>query len=207
MSTKKFIFPPHCTPTSSNSSSSSLSVESCCDGKGKRKRDGKGSNVLFLVRKLCYNEVPRKLKPREITSFLAVFVSLPHNSSTSFQIAWNYSRVHVYTNHHFLWSDIQLSKGHLNKDRVIEVELIDKSGVAQSEKMFYRSAPFLGVKQCPHQGCTYVALMRNCPTHPKCKLARSDNCPVEFVYMFPHEYQEDHRPRSDRWHCTSRKAD
>ena len=94
-----------------------------------------------------------------------------------------------------MWSDIQLSKVQLNKDRLIEVELIDKNG---KTKVFYRSAPCLGVKQCPKQNCTYIAPVgerRPCSNHPKYKLVRTENCPVEFVYIFPQKFHEDHR----RW--------
>ena len=38
-------------------------------------------------------------------------------------------------NPHYLW---QFSKGQLNKDRLIEVELVDKDGQTEKEKMFYK---------------------------------------------------------------------
>jgi len=44
---------------------------------------------------------------------------------------------------HFLWEDIQLSKGKLSKDRLVEL-LIDNDMV----QLYYRSAPCNGVKQC-----------------------------------------------------------
>ena len=51
-STEKSIPQEKYSHTSSNSSSSSISGEIVSEGKGKQKRDGKGSNILLLVRKL-----------------------------------------------------------------------------------------------------------------------------------------------------------
>ena len=39
---------------------------------------------------------------------------------------------------HYIWPDIQLSKRQLNKDRLIEVQLVDKDGQTEKEKMSYR---------------------------------------------------------------------
>ena len=54
---------------------------------------------------------------------------------------------------HFIWKDIviQLSNSQLNHDRLITVEI----GCKRVE-VFYRSAPCLGVKYCPQEGCSYV---------------------------------------------------
>ena len=102
-------------------------------------------------------------------------------------------------NPHYLWSDIQMSKGQLNKDRLIDIELVVEGGEIKKEKFYYRSAPCLGVKVCPHNDCTYTAPIREkrpCPIHPECKLVRSEPpCPVEFVYIFPQKIHNDHR----RW--------
>ena len=97
------------------------------------------------------------------------------------------------SSNHFLWSDIQLSKGQVNKDRLIEVEIGDKK-----ESVFYRSASCLGVKMCPEAGYNYLAPIRekrNCKTHTEQKLVRSEGCQVEFVYIYPQEFDKDHR----RW--------
>ena len=46
-------------------------------------------------------------------------------------------------NDHFLWDDIQFSKGSLNKDRMIQTVIKN-----QNEIVFYRTAPCNGVKMC-----------------------------------------------------------
>ena len=81
----------------------------------------------------------------------------------------------------------------MNKDRLIEVEIGDKK-----ESVFYRSASCLGVKMCPEAGYNYLAPIRekrNCKTHTEQKLVRSEGCPVDFVYIYPQEFDKDHR----RW--------
>ena len=83
---------------------------------------------------------------------------------------------------HFLWNDIQLSKGQLNKDRLINVEINGKS-----EEVYYRSAPCQGVKYCPTDECTHIVPIRDkrkCPEH-NTALERTYSCPVEFVYIHP----------------------
>lgn len=76
---------------------------------------------------------------------------------------------------------MQLSKGKLNKDRDIEVNIAGKS-----EKVFYRSASCNGVKRCSVEECTYTVPIRekqSCPIH-KCSLVKTENCPKEFIYIF-----------------------
>ena len=71
------------------------------------------------------------------------------------------------SDHHCMWKDIQLSKGNMNKDRLIEIEIGDNK-----ENVFYRSAACQGVKMCPEIGCTYVAPIREkkgCKTHTQQK--------------------------------------
>ena len=93
-------------------------------------------------------------------------------------------------NSHYLWNDIQFSKGQLNKDRKIEVEIGGKK-----ENVYYRTAPCIGVKTCTVSGCTYIAPIREkhpCPHH-KNKLVKSEGCPVEFVYVCPEDGQDKRR--------------
>ena len=162
--------------TSSNSSSSSFSAEIASEGKGKRKRDGKGSNILFLVRKLLKcPENWKSIGSKQDYQFLGTF---PNPSLQQLYYIPNCSELEQssHANLHYLWTDIQLSKGHLNKYRLIEVELVDINGQTKKEKMFYRSAPCLGVKHCAQPGCKYVAPIRerrNCPIHPDHKLVHS----------------------------------
>ena len=77
---------------------------------------------------------------------------------------------------------MQLSKGQLNWDRLITVEIGNKK-----EEVFYRSAPCLGVKYCPEKECNHVVPIREkrvCPKHSSV-LQKTYDCPVEFVYIHP----------------------
>ena len=49
---------------------------------------------------------------------------------------------------HLIWHDVQLSKGKLNKDRLIEMSV----GLCK-EKVFYRSASCAGIKRCSKPSC------------------------------------------------------
>ena len=57
----------------------------------------------------------------------------------------------------------------IQQDNSLNEQACDKKLTAKLEKMFYRSAPCLGVKHCPQQGCKYVAPIRerrNLLIHP-----------------------------------------
>ena len=98
-------------------------------------------------------------------------------------------------NRHFLWDNIQVSKGSWNKDREITVTLDKKD-----EKLVYRVAPCNRVKFCPQEGCDYVApvsAQRPCHKHQQ-KLTKSSEacpCPVQFAYIYPSDLSNDNR----RW--------
>ena len=53
---------------------------------------------------------------------------------------------------HFIWNDIQLSKGKINKDRLLEMDVGGKK-----EHIYYQSAPCGEVKVCNEPSCNYVA--------------------------------------------------
>ena len=94
------------------------------------------------------------------------------------------------TETNFLWTDIQLSKGQLNTERLITVKICGKT-----EDVLYRSAPCLGVKVCPEKDCKYTISIRDkraCPDHNK-PLEKSFNCPVEFVYIRPKANNDNRR--------------
>ena len=55
---------------------------------------------------------------------------------------------------HFIWKDIQLSKGPLNKDRLIEIEIQE-----MKVSLFNRTSPCAGVEVCPFQN---VAMLCQC---------------------------------------------
>ena len=97
-------------------------------------------------------------------------------------------------NVHFLWADIQLSKGKVNNYKTkVQIDGKDVSIV-------YRSAPCNGVKACPKDGCPYVAAIREqrpCKNHPSNPLYKTNDiepCPVQFAYIYPDD-SNDHR----RW--------
>ena len=87
-----------------------------------------------------------------------------------------------------MWKDIQLSKGQLNKKRLISADV--------AGEIYYSSAPCLGVKVCLHKElCDYVVSIRDkrcCPKH-NLPLERTSGCPVEFVYVHPKD------PNDKRW--------
>ena len=160
----------------------------------KKKRLGKGCNILPIVRKLLVDKENWKtIADKSDYQFPGTFKT-PTEQHLYYIPDWKSLKQASETNHHFLWNDIQMSKGVLNKDRLIEVEIGD-----EKEKVYYRSAPCLGVKTCPEFGCDYVAPIRekrNCKNHPQHKLQRCNtDCPVEFVYIYPTECEGDHR----RW--------
>ena len=150
----------------------------------KRRRVGKGSHILPIIRScLQESENWKTIKSKEDYHYPGVF-SQSCNPNTLMY-------THDYTlleqsaeNPHFMWNDMQFSKGALNKDRKIECEINGKK-----EKINYRTASCNGVKCCSFTGCEYTAPIREkrpCPHH-KTPLSRTSSCPVEFVYIYPEE--------------------
>ena len=94
---------------------------------------------------------------------------------------------------HFLFNDIQISKGKPRAPSKITVSL---NGT--DEELYYRIAPCGGVRCCPAKDCSYcisVKERRLCPQHPEIALVSTGSCPVEFVYVWPTS-SDDKR----RWH-------
>ena len=151
----------------------------------KKKRLGKGCNILTIVRKLLAEpENWLTVESKDSYHFPGVF------SKSVFQQLFYTENVSSLQQScedpHFIWKDIQLSKGQLNRDRLISVEIGDKK-----EEVYYRSAPCLGVKYCPHTGCNHVVPIREkrvCPAH-QTVLQKTYDCPVEFVYIHPKEFE------------------
>lgn len=84
---------------------------------------------------------------------------------------------------HFLFNDVQLSKGKVRAARKIAA-LVD----GKEEEIFYRIAPCGGVKCCAIEDCSYSISTREhrpCPEHPETSLVSSGECPVEYVYVWP----------------------
>ena len=147
----------------------------------KKKRLGKGSNILTTVRKLLSeSENWFNIENKSNYQFPGVlpkpcFQQLFYTANLS-------SLAQSCEDPHFIWKDMQLSKGQLNRDRLISVEIHGKT-----EEVYYRSAPCLGVKICPRGGCNHVVPIRdkrNCPEH-NIALEKTYDCLVVFVYMYP----------------------
>ena len=128
----------------------------------KKKRLGKGCSVLSLVRRLM-SEQENWIKIENKSSYQFPGV-LPKPSLQQLCYTENVFDLHQSCDDpHFIWKDVQLSKGQLNKDRLIKIEINDRN-----EELYYRSAPCLGVKYCPMEGCKHVVPIRdrrNCPKH------------------------------------------
>jgi len=92
---------------------------------------------------------------------------------------------------HFLFNDIQLSKGKLRAPRTVKA-YVD----GREEFLNYRFAPCRGVKRCSVEDCSYVipfSERRSCPSHPEAVLLATEECPVEFVYVWPADSKDNRR--------------
>ena len=155
----------------------------------KRKRLGKGTNILTTVRKLLLEpENWFKIENKSSYHFPGVLPKASYQQL--FYIENVYDLQQCSEDTHFIWKDIQLSKGQLNRDRLIKIEVRNAS-----EELYYRSAPCLGVKYCPAEGCQHTVPIRdkrNCPKH-NTPLEKSGECPVEFVYLHPKNSEDGRR--------------
>ena len=155
----------------------------------KKKRLGKGTNILTVVRKL-FSEPENwlQVENKSCYHFPGVF---PKASYQQLFYVENTSDVEQSSDDpHFIWKDIQLSRGQLNRDRPIQIEV-----KTTKEDMYYRSAPCLGVKYCPVEGCQHIVPIRDrrpCPKH-NIALEKSGECPVEFVYLHPKSSKDGRR--------------
>ena len=156
---------------------------------GKRSRLGKGSHILTLVHKFHNEPENWKWMQRNVTSFQVCSQKPVLNNFTILRITPNSVRS-VMMFIHFMWKDIQLSKGQLNKKRLITAAIAGKK-----EEIYYSSAPCLCVKVRPHKNCDFVVPIRDkqcCPEH-NLPLQRTSECPVEFVYVHPKDPNDKRR--------------
>ena len=155
----------------------------------KRNRDGKGSHVLTIVRK-CLNESENWLRTETKKEYRFPGVYPSKCQQQLFYVSDISALEQTCEDSHFIWKDIQLSKGQLNKPRLITVCI---SGV--DKEVYYQSAPCLGVKKCPSFACGYVVAIRDkgrCPIH-KLDLEKTTGCPVEFIYIHPKDNSDGRR--------------
>ena len=155
----------------------------------KKIREGKGSHMLSVVRK-CLSESENWIisKTKRDFHFPGAFSS--KRQQQLYYISDITKLEQNCDDPHFLWKDIQLSKGQLNKPRLITADIDGKK-----EDVYYRSTPCSGIKQCPQEGCKYVVPIRDrrkCPDHDM-NLEKSTDCPVEFVYIHPKEPSDNRR--------------
>lgn len=82
-------------------------------------------------------------------------------------------------NHHLLYNQNQLSKGHYNQ-RAVTID-------GEERNLRIRYAACQGVLQCGEDECTFSASKRakKCPKHPSAPLTPSGACPVYVVYVYP----------------------
>ena len=96
-------------------------------------------------------------------------------------------------NPHFIYAGIQFSKGIARNP----CKVYHASGW-EDEMLWYRIVPCGGVKlYVKHsEGCSHVVPVREktkCPTHPNEQLCQSEQCPVEFVYLWPEDEMDKRR--------------
>ena len=94
----------------------------------------------------------------------------------------------------FLYAEIQFGRGKAHNPQRVTMSVDGKE-----EAVRYRIVPCGGVKQCAKygEGCTHVVSTReirnDCQSHPKEKLVRTANCPVEFIYIQPDDESDPRR--------------
>ena len=186
-------------PSKTNPSRTTQTQTQSSNPPNRRVRKGKGIHGLTVVRQLIEcKENWQMITEKADYQFLGVFKS-EQNQVIMYTSDCRKVGQSCNKKYHFMWDDIQLSKGTW-RDREVKVNL-NNDGVQNEETLIYRSAPCNGVKMCPVKGCKYVASItaqRRCPTHSQ-KLVKSTDmigsCPVEFGYLYPKNYEDDHR----RW--------
>lgn len=121
---------------------------------GKSIRIGKGTHGLVTIRKLIEDEENwKKISEKSDYQFPGVFPTQQSQRALFVDDCMKLPQACV-SNPHFLWDDVQISKGSWNKDREVTVTIAGKA-----EKLMYRVAPCNGVKLCPQKGCDYAAPM------------------------------------------------
>jgi len=160
--------------------------ESAC-ANPKKSRQGRGTHGLTIVRQLLLDRENWKIiQSKHDYQFPGVFEDEQMQAIYYTPDVFKLDEADL-SNPHFMWDDIQLSKGKLNKDRLVTVEV-----ASEKVNLMYRSAPCNGVKLCPVESCNFVAPMsqqRPCPLHTDMPLKKStcdgSMCPVEIAYLYP----------------------
>ena len=174
--------------------STQKSLQGCSNEKGneKKKRVGRGSNPLSIAKALMVSQDSwREITSKEQYQFPGVSTS---GQSNILLYSKDISKLpqYVASKPHFLWEDIQLSKGKLNPDRAVTLHINGKD-----ETVFYRTAPCNGVKVCSAPNCCHVQPLNSkknmCTKHPNTSTHNTSNCPVVFMYFFHQNFPDDNR--------------
>ena len=162
----------------------------------KRTKHGKGTHGILVVKKLMNDQENwRSVTSKYGYQFPGIFDGEVNQQMIHIP---DCSKLPQYTpsDPHFLWKDIQFSKGKLNKPREVKFMI-----GGQEEALIYHSASCRGIKYCPEGSCGFVAspTATKCPVHENIRLcystAEKGECPIEFCYIHPTDIATDQR----RW--------
>ena len=147
----------------------------------RKKRVGHGSDPLSMVKMLIKSHDNwQEIITKEQYQFPGVSVS---GQSNMLLYSKDVSKLRQYvaSKPHFLWDDIQLSKGKLNPDRMVTMNI---NGI-----VFYCMAPCNGIKVCSAPDCSHAQPLNSkknlCSMHPSSSTDKTSGCPVVFMYLFP----------------------
>ena len=179
-STKEVLLPPIgefnlATPATPQGLSKGKEIE-------KKKRVGRGSNPLSVAKELmkCPDNW-QEIVSKEQYQFPGVSID---TQSNTLLYSKDISKLpqYVASKPHFLWEDIQLSKGKLNPDRDVTINISGKD-----EVVFYCMAPCNGVKVCSAPDCSHFQPLNSkktlCTKHSATSTSNTRNCPVVFMYL------------------------
>ena len=159
----------------------------------KATRQGKGCHILPTIRHLMSSsERWYEITNDEDYHFPGIF-DAPYPQRMGFCPDITQLPKYDTRNPHFIYADIQFSKGIARNPRKVSMQVDGKD-----EMLWYRIVPCGGVKLCAKhsEGCSHVVPVREktkCPTHPSEQLCRSEHCPVEFVYLWPEDEMDKRR--------------
>ena len=154
-----------------------------------KKRCGKGKHMLPILKDLLAN----KENQIELTECDKERYEYPgsHNSISGNVLYFtsDVTKLPHYSEEHFLWTDIQLGKTGTSRNKATVT--ID----GKSQDVTYWMSKCKGVKKC--ESCDHVVsnsfVKNNCKMHPKAALCQSEDCPVEFIYVFPQSTDDKRR--------------
>ena len=151
------------------------------------KRIGKGKHLLPVLKGLLSaNENWIPLETKEMYQYPGLHKSLTGNV---LHYTENVEALPHFSDPHFLWSDIQLSKTSTTKGKLtMEID-------SKAEYLNYWLSHCNGVKKC--QECDHVLskshCKNNCKEHPEAGLITTEGCAVEFIYVYPQNAEDKRR--------------